>query len=107
MDDSIFQEKAEIILQSMVDAIEMADEEGEIDIDFIDGVANIILPDEQEYVINIHSPSQQIWVSSPFSGASKFSYDEDEDEWMPENGRNFRDFISIEFSHNLNLDVEF
>lgn len=107
MDDSIFYEKADIIIQSMVDAIEMADEDGEIDIDAIDGIINITLVDGQEYVVNIHEPSQKIWVSSPFSGSSKFSYDEDEDEWMPKEGRNFRDFISIEFAKYCNLDVEF
>ncbi len=107
MDDTIFQEKAEIFLQSMVDAIEMADENEEMEVDFIEGVASITLSDGQEYIINTHTPSKQIWVSSPFSGASKFSYDEDEDEWMPDNGRSLRDFISIEFSQHLDLDVEF
>lgn len=107
MDESIFHEKAEIVLQSLVDSVEIADEDGEIDIDYIDGVVNIMLPDGQEYVINTHEPTQQIWVSSPFSGSTKFSYDEDEDEWLPEEGRNFRDFISIEFAKFCNIDVEF
>lgn len=107
LDQTAFQEKAEITLQALVDAVEIADEEGEIDIDFIEGVVNIILPDNQEYVINLHTPSRQIWVSSPFSGSTKFSYDPDEGEWLPEIGRNLRDFLSIEFSKSCNLDVEF
>ena len=107
MDDSIFHEKAEITLQNLVDAVEIADEEGEIEVDYIEGVVNITLPDGSEYVINKHEPTNQIWVSSPFSGSSKFSYDDSEDEWLPDNGRSLRDFISIEFSKNTDFDVEF
>ena len=107
MDESIFQEKADMILQNLVDAVEIADEQGELDIDYVENVVTIVLPDDNEYVINKHEPTRQIWVSSPFSGAGKYSYDESEDEWMPENGRNLRDSISVEFAKNLNMNVEF
>jgi frataxin len=107
MEDSTFHEMADILLEGLMEAIETADENGTIDVEYISGVLTIKLPDGNEYVINKHEPTKQIWVSSPFSGAAKFSYNEDEDEWMPKSGRHFRDFISIEFDKNLNLDVEF
>lgn len=107
MDETSFHEVADILLENLIEAIETADEKGVIDAEYISGVLTIKLPDGGEYVINKHEPSQQIWVSSPYSGAAKFSYNEDEDEWLPKNGRNFRDFISIEFDKNLDIDVEF
>jgi len=107
MDESVFHETADIILEDLVDGIEMADEEGEVEVDYIDGVVSIILPDGSEYIINKHEPSRQIWLSSPFSGSNKFSYNEDEDDWMPEEGRNFKDFISIEFSTHCNINLDY
>jgi len=107
MEETVFHETADIMLEALVDGVEMADEQGEIEVDYIEGVVSIILVDGEEYVINKHEPTKQIWVSSPFSGSHKFSYDEAENEWLPDDGRSFRDFLSIEFSKNSNLNLEF
>lgn len=108
MDESTFQELSDILLQSLCDAVEICDEEQSLEIDYIEDVVTITTPDG-DYVINKHEPTKQIWISSPYSGSNKFAFDEDEDEWMPVNrsGRNLRDFLSVEFSNYLNLDLEF
>lgn len=52
-----------------------------IDADILGDILHIYLEDGGEYVINKHRASQQIWVSSPISGAGKFSYLEDIEDW--------------------------
>ena len=45
-----------------------------LDIDLLNGIMKIELDDGGEYVINAHAPNRQIWVSSPFSGATHYDY---------------------------------
>ncbi len=82
MDESNYHELADSVLEHIFQTVEEADEEGVIDSDFHDGVINIVLPDGQEFVINKHSPTQQIWMSSPNSGARHFVYNEEENLWI-------------------------
>ncbi len=49
--------------------------------DYDDGVLTIQLPAEGEYVLNRHTPSQQIWLSSPVSGPSYYTYDDTLEKW--------------------------
>ncbi len=42
------------------------------DVDLIEGMLTVTLPTTQQYVINRHGVAQQIWVSSPFTGAHHF-----------------------------------
>ncbi len=43
------------------------------DIDYNNGILNIET-DNGEYVINAHAPTNQVWLSSPVSGAHHFTY---------------------------------
>lgn len=46
------------------------------DVDLLEDAITITLPAGQQYVINKHGVTQQIWLSSPFSGAHHFAYQE-------------------------------
>lgn len=107
LDDAVFHEKADMILEALQEAVEGADESGEIDVEYVEGILTIKLADGNEYVLNKHEPSRQIWASSPFSGAAKFNYEEDEDEWLSKGGHSLREFMFNEFDKNVGLDVEF
>jgi frataxin len=53
--------------------------EGELDIgkkvaNTQSGVLNLSLPPHGHYVVNKQPPNQQIWISSPISGPSRFGY---------------------------------
>jgi len=48
------------------------------DVDLLEDSVIITLPAGQQYVINKHGVTQQIWVSSPFSGAHHFVYQNDQ-----------------------------
>ena len=67
-----FHKAADQLLEFISDKIESSSDD--IDVELLQGVMSIELPDGKQYVINKHEPSRQIWLSSPFSGASRFSY---------------------------------
>lgn len=107
MDGTLFHERADSFLADALEAIEIADPEQELDVDLMDGILTIEIEDKGEYVINKHEPSVQIWMSSPVTGAQKFAYREDEDEWRNKQGDSFHDVLSDELSELTGLDVEF
>ena len=61
-------------LTELAEAIEAADEKGELDVEYQSGVLTITLANKKQYVINQHVPMRQIWLSSPISGAGHFDY---------------------------------
>lgn len=50
------------------------------DFDLINDIL-YIYSEDGDFVINQHSPTNQIWLSSPVSGAGYFSYDSEIKEW--------------------------
>lgn len=48
----------------------------EADVDLTEDALIITLPSDKHYIINKHGVTQQIWVSSPFTGAHHFTYQE-------------------------------
>jgi iron donor protein CyaY len=47
------------------------------DVDLLEDVLIVLLPGDKQYVINKHGVTQQVWLSSPFTGAHHFAYQED------------------------------
>ncbi len=106
MDESNFHELADTVLEHLAEAIEMADSEGVLEADLLDGVLTIVLPDGNEIVINKHAPSTRIWMSSPASGASYFSYDEDQDEWCLSDGIPLEEVLSTDLNKLAGIELE-
>jgi iron donor protein CyaY len=70
-------------LTKLADNIESLDQESLLDIEYSDGILNIVIEStNQTYVINRHSASQKIWYSSPISGADYFSFDQSSNKWL-------------------------
>jgi frataxin len=90
MNSSQFKQLADETLSNLSELLEKADKEYNLEIDLLDGILNIELPDGGKYVINKHNASMQIWMSSPVSGASHFSYEND--KWIASDGM---DFIAV------------
>lgn len=73
MDEAAYEREASRLLEAWLEAVEAADKEGVIDADLQGGVLALALPDGRQYLISRHTPSRQIWVSSPLSGGLHFS----------------------------------
>ena len=74
-----FHQRADQKLEALQDHIESLLEDA--DVDLLDETLTVILTSGQQYVINKHAPTQQIWVASPVSGAHHFRYDAQLDVW--------------------------
>tara|TARA_S200000501_G_C20380111_1_gene550104 strand:- start:29 stop:343 length:315 start_codon:yes stop_codon:yes gene_type:complete len=56
--------------------------EGDIEVDLVENNLNIELGDQRIFIVSIHEPTKQIWLSSPISGAHHFnSIDDDNIIW--------------------------
>ena len=60
-----------------------------LDVDIIENNLNIELEDGKTFIISIHEPSSQIWLSSPYSGAHHFElYSKEEIVWLSTRDKN-------------------
>jgi frataxin len=91
MEDAIYHSLLDNLLENIVESIEIQDEENVIDAEYQDGMLNIELADGGEFVINKHGPTQQLWMSSPYSGAHHYAYDDMEGTWL--NTKDGNDFL--------------
>lgn len=81
MDDTAFDAEASRTLQAIMDHVDehLADE---MDVDLQDGILNIELEDGRVFIVNKHQPNRQIWLASPFSGASHYALDSATGRWV-------------------------
>jgi iron donor protein CyaY len=97
-----FLEILEQELTNLADEIKKLDKNSIFDVEYSDGVLNIIMfASEQEYVINKHSASQKIWFLSPISGANYFVYNLEQKKWLDEKDRELREFLFKELKYNF------
>ena len=77
MDENAFIDKADTLLDVLSETLEARG----IDVEQEEGVVTVTLDDGKQFIINRHLPMKQLWLSSPFSGASHYDYDEAADVW--------------------------
>lgn len=104
MDESQFHRLADETLERLAERIEDADEAGEIDVDLQEGVLTLELEDGRQYVINKHAAMQEVWVSSPVSGAHHFA--RKEERWLLKDGTGLERMLEEEL-RQLGLSAEF
>ena len=102
---SDFQEIADETLESIFDNIE-DENDGAVESDFLNGVIDIKFDSGENYVINKHGPSEQIWLSSPISGAHKFSYDGTTKAWINSDSDDLLELLTEEFE-KLGQEIDF
>lgn len=86
MDSSAFEILANATLKDLLSAIEDAIPDAIEDIDLQGSVLTIELIDGGTYVINKHAANQEIWLSSPKSGAAHYAFDAGSGRWQPTRG---------------------
>lgn len=85
MEPSAFADLAEETLERLFDALDSAIGDN-ADVDFENGIVTVELEDGRQYVINRHAASQEIWVSSPLSGAAHYAFDQEVATWRSTRG---------------------
>ena len=93
IDESLFHRLSDSALKELCAALERADENGMLEMEYAGGVIAINLPSGRQYIVNKHTASKQLWLSSPRSGGLHFSY---HDGWKLADGRVLRDVLLTE-----------
>jgi len=103
MQDSKYISLANEILENISDSIEDIDQEGNFDCELSDGILTIEIPSNKQYVINKHEASQQIWLSSPLSGAHRFSYIDSKESWVSRDELELYTMLQEELKEFINI----
>ena len=97
-----FQNLAKKTLDDIFNIVEKKSQD--FDVDF-EGENLIIEINNSTFVLSIHNPTQQIWMSSPVSGAHHFEYKAEGSDykWIStrDNSMNLLDKIDLELSSFL------
>jgi frataxin len=99
MNESDFHCFADAMLATLEDVLEEADQAGFIELEASAGTLTITLNDKKQFVVSKHAPTRQIWLSSPFSGAHHFNYDEAKQDWLLSDGRSLKQLLDSELAH--------
>lgn len=78
MNNSSYNFLSKKILEEIFD---IADNLG-LDVEENNGILEINLPDQRQFLVNQHNPTSQIWLSSPISGAYHFVYNQESSNWI-------------------------
>jgi frataxin len=107
LDETTFQTVADRTLLAYQQAIE--DTLGNaLEVDLRDGILTLELDSGATYVINKHAPNRQIWMSSPVSGASHYSYDSERHQWVStRNGGTLAETLAAELARATGTVVVF
>ncbi|MBY0282145.1 MAG: iron donor protein CyaY [Alphaproteobacteria bacterium] len=98
-----YQAQAYKTMEFIADAIET---QGELEIDYDGKALQIHLSDGRQYLINFHGITNQLWLSSPFSGAHHFDYKEG--DWQSTRmDINLSTILKTEFQNQLGYRLDF
>lgn len=101
--ESEYQQHADNYLERLFEQLEEQDAEGALEIDLQQGVL-MIEAVGQHFVISKHTPSQQIWLSSPLSGGLHFSAADEGRDWKLGDGRRLSIVLGEELSMITGVD---
>lgn len=105
MKDLAYHTKADAALGALTEALEEADAQGALDMEYAGGMLTICVPSGKQLVVSKHAASGQIWLASPVSGGLHFSYDGV--AWRLADGRTLGEVLSHELQTLAHLHVHF
>jgi frataxin len=97
----LFLELAEKTLKNLQDQLDsLLDEE---DVDHNGGSLSIQKENGKTHLLSIHTPTEQLWLSSPISGASHYTYDPTLPGWRSTRPpyHSLKDLLNEEFHISL------
>jgi frataxin len=78
------------------------------EVDYEGGILNVALEGGGTYVINKHAPTQQIWLSSPRSGAWHFARDAASGAWRDtRHGQELAALLATELQSATGVAIDF
>ncbi|GJD07315.1 Frataxin, mitochondrial [Galdieria sulphuraria] len=78
----------------------------QFDVELSQGVLTFKLDENRTYVLNTQRPNRQLWLSSPFSGPWRFSWNFAQREWKAtRTGIQLRTLLSEELKGLVGIDI--
>ena len=107
MNEQKFHAIADATLMHLFDRLEDAFERGDFEeLDFEEeGVLKIETNGGQVFIVSKHAPSCQMWLASPISGGSHYSYNESEEVWELADGSTLKARLMEEIAQTANVRV--
>lgn len=105
MNDTEFEMQADAQITRLCDALEVADEQGDIELETDTGMISVVASGAKTWLVSKHGPSKQLWLSSPFSGGLHFDYDAASNKWKLNDGRSLSDVLFGELRDHIGLDL--
>ncbi len=99
-----FNSLAEKTIIHISDSIERSDNNGAIDVEYEEGILTIETSSGQ-YAVNKNSHLQELWISSPISGAHHFQFQESSQEWLDKKNTNLFELLSEELASISEIQV--
>jgi len=106
INETEFHRLANNTLQTLSDALEKADETSLLTLEMENSIITIELQDGRQFIISKHTPSRQLWLSSPVSGGLHFSCNA-EGQWILADGRTLGGVLSKELQTIADIQVTF
>ena len=94
-----FHRLADSEMNYLMSVIEEQDKDCILDVDILNEILTITLPSNKQYVINKQNYTQQIWLSSPFTGAHHFDYNATIDLWVARKNQELRYLLNNEIAN--------
>jgi frataxin len=63
----------------------------------------VTIPNGKQWLISKHTPSRQIWLSSPISGGLHFSFDDN--RWQIADGRELSSLLAAELAQLVQVTL--
>ncbi len=98
-----FDSLAEKTILQIYDDIENSDVKHSLEVDYAEGVLKIE-SNQGQYVLNKNSSVQEIWLSSPLSGASHFRYIQQ--KWINTHGNDLLAILKQELLSINDIEVK-
>ena len=76
------QDSLDDILEDYLDSPHCKLNPDQVELNYASGVFTIAFPPIGTWVLNLQTPNQQIWWSSPHSGPRRYEWDEKEHQWV-------------------------
>ncbi len=102
-----FHKLASSSLDNLANALDELDSDGIIEVEYQNDIITITTQQKKQFIVNKHSPSNQIWLSSPISGGLHFSYNGTDKNWQTVDGKVLEQVLKHDLKISANIEVLF
>ncbi len=103
MQESDFHRLADHWLTTAEGVLEEADANGLLELECQNGALTLTLPAQKILLVSKHTPTRQLWLSSPLSGGLHFVYGDA--QWKLQDGRTLENVLSQELKQLAGVEV--